>query len=99
MELDLILPACVLRGGVRYTGTKHGRASGPAAEVALTLARKGSPAAPASAMRSADRYAFCGLQPGSYTLTSSPWPLATAPAVRVEPGQEEIVLDVEVTDP
>ena len=103
LEEDLVLPGAAVRGRVRYVGAVHPLAKGPENEVALTLEREdGAPRATAL-LRGDGRYAFLGLEPGAYTLSASPWVPAegSGGSVRIEipPGVEELVHDLDITDP
>lgn len=103
VSADLVLPAAVLRGRITYTGTKHPFARGPVRELVIALERTDGRALSTSLIRGEETYGFCGLEPGSYVLTTRPWILVGTSDGRlpvdiaVHPG--EVVIDLAVTDP
>ena len=102
-QLDLEVPGVVLRGRVKYVGTKHPRASGPEGEVVIALETADGVPVRSPLVRGEAGYAFCGLAPGEYVLSSKPWILADASdgraSVRVGAGVDELVQDSTITDP
>ncbi|HEV8113585.1 MAG TPA: carboxypeptidase-like regulatory domain-containing protein [Planctomycetota bacterium] len=100
---DLAVPRVVVRGRLRYVGTKHPLAKGPEHDVALALAKSDGTPVTGTLLRSDARFAFLGLEPGSYALTTSPWTIA-ATADGTQPfeigaGTDELELDLAITDP
>ncbi len=100
---DLELPRVVLRGRIRYVGTKHPVAKGPEHDVAVALRRSDGAPVTATCLRIDARYAYFGLEPGSYVLKASPWPVAAAAGgvqtIEIGAGTDELELDVAITDP
>jgi len=100
---DLVFPGIALLGRVSYVGTKHPRAKGPESEVVVTLERKDGGSARPASVRTESRYGFFGLEPGTYVMTASPWIAEESSDGRVEieigAGVEEVVHDLEITDP
>lgn len=103
-RVEWALPSALLRGGVRYAGTKHTRASGPENEAVIHIARAGDEvgARTIPALRGPGQYAFCALEPGSYELSCDLWPLSLNADGRVRvdvtAADTELVLDLELHD-
>jgi hypothetical protein len=103
VEQDLSLPKAVLRGRIRYVGTKHPIARGPENDVQLALERAGQGNVESTILRGASRYAFSGLEPGTYAIATSPWVVAGSAdgraSIEIGPGSDEVELDLSITDP
>jgi hypothetical protein len=104
MHVQWRVPNAALSGRVRYTGSKHARASGPEDEAVIQLSRAGEAASGAlyPPLRGGGRYGFCGLAPGSYELSCELWPLSLSADGRVRfdvtAADTELVLDLELHD-
>src|SRR5262249_54091625 len=103
VEQDLVLPKVVLRGRIRYVGTKQAVAKGPENEVLLALERVPGKKVEIGWLRGPSRYLGCGLEPGTYTLTTSPWIVAGSAdgraAIEIGSGADEVELELSITDP
>jgi hypothetical protein len=100
---DLILPGSVLRGSIEYVGTKHPLARGPEHDVILTLEREDGTQVKSGFVRRDRSYAFLGLEPGKYVLSTAPWILSAnaehRALVEIAAGEEAVELALEITDP
>lgn len=103
VEQDLTAPGVVLRGRVRYVGTKHPVARGPENDALIALERRTGGAVRSGFVRGESRYAFYGLEAGSYVLTAKPWIVAGSAdgcaAIEIGAGTDEMELDLSITDP
>lgn len=100
---DVVVPGATLLGRIRYVGSTHPLARGPEREAVLALEREDGRPSGAALLRGDRSYAFVGLAPGRYELVVGPWIPVDAPGgrrpVELAPGEEQVRLDLDLTDP
>ncbi len=100
LERDLVAPGVTLTGTLAYAGSELERASA-AEHATILLGRADGGGAENCPYRAGDRYAFYGLEPGSYVLRCPRFRVAGLPdgmPVEIDGERSVVVVDVSLED-